>query len=163
MQFIFFVHSHETCVYIISWFPGYSWTIACCGFCHAHLGWKFLPVIDAVSDNDDSDDNSDDNSTNRPANTNNRSTRDQANDENTPSICDTIGTNENGGSENLRLVKDSRPTSEALPATSARNPTTTLPRILPHFWGLSGSSVAVVPSSFESSSFGEDSEYDSDP
>ena len=27
-----------------SWFPGYSWTIACCQFCSNHLGWKFLLV-----------------------------------------------------------------------------------------------------------------------
>ena len=25
-----------------SWFPGYSWTIAYCRYCHSHLGWKFL-------------------------------------------------------------------------------------------------------------------------
>lgn len=24
-----------------SWFPGYSWTIALCSGCHAHLGWSF--------------------------------------------------------------------------------------------------------------------------
>lgn len=27
-----------------SWFPGYSWTIAYCRYCHNHLGWKFLPA-----------------------------------------------------------------------------------------------------------------------
>jgi cereblon len=27
-----------------SWFPGYSWTIMSCGFCQAHLGWKFQLV-----------------------------------------------------------------------------------------------------------------------
>jgi cereblon len=24
-----------------SWFPGYAWTIAYCGVCHVHLGWRF--------------------------------------------------------------------------------------------------------------------------
>jgi hypothetical protein len=24
-----------------SWFPGFSWQIARCGRCHAHLGWIF--------------------------------------------------------------------------------------------------------------------------
>lgn len=24
-----------------SWFPGWSWQIALCGQCHAHLGWIF--------------------------------------------------------------------------------------------------------------------------
>jgi hypothetical protein len=24
-----------------SWFPGFSWQIAVCGQCHAHLGWIF--------------------------------------------------------------------------------------------------------------------------
>jgi cereblon len=24
-----------------SWFPGYTWTIGCCGGCGAHLGWRF--------------------------------------------------------------------------------------------------------------------------
>jgi cereblon len=28
-----------------SWFPGYSWTIAYCRFCHSHLGWKFERVM----------------------------------------------------------------------------------------------------------------------
>lgn len=28
-----------------SWFPGYSWTIAYCNFCHNHLGWKFMLVL----------------------------------------------------------------------------------------------------------------------
>lgn len=27
-----------------SWFPGYSWTIAYCRTCMAHLGWKFKQV-----------------------------------------------------------------------------------------------------------------------
>lgn len=29
-----------------SWFPGYSWTIACCSACFSHVGWKFLRVRD---------------------------------------------------------------------------------------------------------------------
>ena len=24
-----------------SWFPGYTWRMAVCGNCHAHLGWSF--------------------------------------------------------------------------------------------------------------------------
>lgn len=32
-----------------SWFPGYSWTIAYCANCSAHLGWRF--TLDGVGDN----------------------------------------------------------------------------------------------------------------
>ena len=28
----------------LSWFPGYSWTVAHCSICHTHIGWKFQPV-----------------------------------------------------------------------------------------------------------------------
>mmetsp|Transcript_3125 Transcript_3125/g.4826 ORF Transcript_3125/g.4826 Transcript_3125/m.4826 type:complete len:514 (-) Transcript_3125:61-1602(-) len=31
-----------------TWFPGYSWTIAYCGNCYNHLGWKF--TLDPVTD-----------------------------------------------------------------------------------------------------------------
>lgn len=24
-----------------TWFPGYVWRIAVCGYCHVHLGWRF--------------------------------------------------------------------------------------------------------------------------
>jgi cereblon len=34
-----------------SWFPGYSWQIAHCSICSAHLGWKFRKV----SKGDDND------------------------------------------------------------------------------------------------------------
>ncbi len=27
-----------------SWFPGYSWTMVFCSYCHNHLGCKFIPV-----------------------------------------------------------------------------------------------------------------------
>eukprot|EP01137_Pigoraptor_chileana_P010471 Opistho-2@60173 len=27
-----------------SWFPGYAWTVAVCGRCFAHLGWRFTAV-----------------------------------------------------------------------------------------------------------------------
>jgi cereblon len=26
-----------------SWFPGYQWTIASCGTCGTHMGWRFTP------------------------------------------------------------------------------------------------------------------------
>ena len=32
-----------------SWFPGYSWTIACCSTCVAHLGWHFKFVAGGAS------------------------------------------------------------------------------------------------------------------
>jgi hypothetical protein len=32
-----------------SWFPGYSWTITHCRYCHDHLGWKFQLVEKTMS------------------------------------------------------------------------------------------------------------------
>lgn len=40
-------HGAPGCMYVgateeaFSWFPGWSWQIALCGACHAHLGWIF--------------------------------------------------------------------------------------------------------------------------
>lgn len=37
------VHEGET-VEFFSWFPGYTWRIALCGGCRAHLGWSFESI-----------------------------------------------------------------------------------------------------------------------
>ena len=45
-----------------SWFPGYAWTIAYCGFCRNHLGWKFTiaRANDSATFNMDNDSNDED-------------------------------------------------------------------------------------------------------
>lgn len=45
-----------------SWFPGYAWTIAYCGICRNHLGWKFTVAraSDAQSFDDMTHDDNDD-------------------------------------------------------------------------------------------------------
>ena len=45
-----------------SWFPGYAWTIAYCGRCYNHLGWRFTLAND--NSGHQSDDNEDDDSDN---------------------------------------------------------------------------------------------------
>lgn len=32
-----------------SWFPGYQWTIASCGTCGTHMGWRFTPEPDETN------------------------------------------------------------------------------------------------------------------
>ena len=32
-----------------SWFPGYQWTIASCGTCGTHMGWRFTPEPDQTN------------------------------------------------------------------------------------------------------------------
>ncbi len=47
-----------------SWFPGYAWTIAYCGRCFNHLGWRFTLAREgdeeAYIENNGSDDEDDD-------------------------------------------------------------------------------------------------------
>lgn len=41
------IHLHGAPTLEFSWFPGYTWQLALCGQCNAHLGWKFVAGPDS--------------------------------------------------------------------------------------------------------------------
>jgi hypothetical protein len=118
-----------------SWFPGYSWTMVFCSYCHNHLGWKFIPADERNT------------VTNTPTSNSGSDMNYQLLMRLQEDTTENESSHETVALEDMDADRERHERSMGAGSTSNR---------LPYFWGLSGSSVVCSQVSETNQDIAED-------